>query len=136
MTKRTLCILLNLLLILCMSATAEINMESHWPITDEEGVSIDLAICVKGSDGPVEDMWLFKWLNEVSGMEINVTGITQEAWEARKNLIMSSGDLADVYWAFDWSTTDLYYYGSEGDFIALNDLIDQYGKGWRVASVF
>lgn len=132
MTKRTLCILLNLLLILCMSATAEINMESHWPITDEEGVSIDLAICVKGSDGPVEDMWLFKWLNEVSGMEINVTGITQEAWEARKNLIMSSGDLADVYWAFDWSTTDLYYYGSEGDFIVLNDLIDQYGKNLKV----
>lgn len=132
MTKRTLSILLSLFMILCMSAAAEINTESHWPVTDEEGVTLDIAVCIVGEDGEPEDMFLFQWLNEVSGIEINVTGITKDAWEARKNLIMSSGDLADVYWAFDWSTTDLYYYGTEGDFLPLNDLIDQYGTNLKV----
>lgn len=132
MNKRIFSFLLCLLLIVCVTASAEINTDSSWPVTNEEGITIDLAICVNGSDGNVEDMFLFKWLTEASGITVNVTGITKDAWEARKNLIMTSGDLADVYWGFDWSTTDLYYYGSEGDFIALNDLIDQYGSNLNV----
>lgn len=131
MSKRILSVILSLILLLSMSAMAEINMDSQWPVVTEPGASIDLAVCVAGSDGKVADMWLFKWLQEVSGIEINVTGITKDAWETRKNLIMTSGELADVYWGFNWSTTDLYYYGSEGDFIALNDLIDQYGKNLK-----
>ena len=132
MSKRILSVILSLILLLSMPAIAEINMDSQWPVVTEPGASIDLAVCVAGTDGNVEDMWLFKWLQEVSGIEINVTGITKEAWETRKNLIMTSGELADVYWGFNWSTTDLYYYGTEGDFIALNDLIDKYGKNLKV----
>lgn len=132
--KKMLSLTLALLLLLgamCAGAQADyaINTQSLFPVvTGEDPVSLSITVSTANDDGDVKDMWLFQWLENVSGIDLEVTGITKDAWEARKNLIINSGDLADIYWGFNWSTTELYQYGMEGMFLDLSQYVEQYGS--------
>lgn len=136
--KRKLTSLLAMLCIACMLLPASslaadgeytINTDSLFPVINEPGaVTLDVVINVGPDTGPVEDMWMYRWLAEKSGVNLNITGIVNTSWNERKAVAMASGDLADIYIGFPWTTDEIVDYGmNQGYFAPLNDYIHQYG---------
>ncbi len=106
-----------------------INTDSLFPVIDEPGaVTLDIALNVGPNTGNPEDLWFYKWLEEKSGVNLNITGIINTSWNERKAVAMASGDMADIYLGFSWTADEIVEYGmNQGYFLALNDYIDQYG---------
>lgn len=102
--------------------------ETGFPIVNEQ---IELNFFTSKSNVSNAYDWndLLVW-NEYEKMtNINVNWVEQvpgESLEERRNLALAGGNLPDVFFATNFPNTDLFKYGQQGTFLALNDLIVEY----------
>ena len=83
----------------------------------------------RGINGDFEEMILLKNLEEKTNIHINWEAVPESNYDEKKNLILASGDLPDFFFGpYALSNGDLITYGSQGVFIALEDLIEQYAS--------
>lgn len=106
-----------------------INTESLFPVINEPGaVTLDIAVNLDAAAGEPEEMWFYQWLEEKSQVNINWIGIINSSWNERKSVAMASGELADIYIGFPWTTDEIVEYGMNQEyFLPLNSYIEQYG---------
>lgn len=83
--------------------------------------------------GDPNEMEIFKKLEEVADVEVEWQVYPAATWEDKKNLILSSGDLPDVFYMNAVNTNDVSKYASQGMFIDLTDLIEQYAPNVKAA---
>ncbi|MBD2870047.1 ABC transporter substrate-binding protein [Paenibacillus sp. IB182493] len=103
-----------------------VSPAGQFPIVNEK---ITLKVLVKGS-AFVEDFATneyTKFLEEKTNIHIEWDVAPEKSAVEKLNLVLGSGDLPDVIMGFSISPTQQLIYGGQGNFIALNDLIEEYG---------
>lgn len=127
--KKIITLLLSMLIISSMLTSAlavEINMDSLYPIVDEP-VEMTMLMLKSGASGDPTELWFWKYAEEKTNVKWNIIEVDSSIWGDKKSIMMATGDYPDVFWGAEFTNTEMMRYGSEGIFIPLNDLIDQYG---------
>ncbi|WP_313886471.1 ABC transporter substrate-binding protein [Bacillus sp. SD088] len=104
----------------------ELTEPGTFPITKEKVTMRVLA----PSHALVEDFKtneFTKWYEEKTNVHIEWEVIPSQNAEEKLNLVLSSGDLPDVIMNSPVTLSQLMIYGSQGMFLPLNDLIQDYG---------
>ncbi|MBD2869007.1 extracellular solute-binding protein [Paenibacillus arenilitoris] len=68
-----------------------------------------------------------QWYEELTNVKVEWEFATSQEGQEKLNLALSSGDLPDVIMGFNVSPAQQMVYGQQGIFLALNELIEQYG---------
>lgn len=107
-----------------------VNMESAVPFVKEDsGEEVTLTMWVAAQDGAkdVEDTWLWTYLQDVGNVKLEITLIPWSSKGEKKNLALSTGDLPDIMYNMQLSTTDMVTYGQEEHILAdMSTLIEDY----------
>ena len=107
----------------------EVDVEkTGFPIVEEE---IDLTIFankpVQNEDNDWNDILIWNHYRDLTGINAKWDLIHPDALDERRNLSLSGGDtLPDAFFLAGISNSDLLKYGEDEQFLALNDLIDEY----------
>lgn len=121
--KKTLTMLLALLLALaCLPALAFNDV--GYPISDEV-VTITVASHSAGTTD-WNSMTLIQEVEKRLGLRLDCTVFNEEAWETQLTLMLASDSLPDLVMDNAMSLAEVSDLGSQGYFLPLNDLIDQY----------
>lgn len=124
--KRLLCLVLSLMMVLgACSALA-----TEYPLVVEKA-EFRLTARVRPLHGNLDDMELFKRIEELTNIHIDWDQIPQAEYDEKKNLLLAAGsassELPDGFFGkYSLSSSDIVTYGSQGVLIPLNDLIEQY----------
>ncbi len=83
--------------------------------------------------GDPNEMEIFNKLEEIANVYVEWQVYPSATWPDKKNLILSSGDLPDVFYMNAVNSVDVSKYASQGMFIELTDLIEQYAPNITAA---
>jgi len=75
--------------------------------------------------GPMAEMGVFKRMEKETGITVKWIEIPQSNFEEKKNLLLASNDLPDVF-MHGLTDSDLLRYGSDGTLLPLEGLIEKY----------
>lgn len=94
-------------------------------------VNTPVKITVAGAINALTPTWeglnLFEHFTRHTGIEFVFEPYSTDGWEERKPLLFASGDLPDLFINAGFNAKEISEYGSQGQLIALNDLIEKYG---------
>ena len=99
--------------------------EEGYPVV-KEPITITVTGKLSSNEDPWEGLAQVEYLSELTGVNLEMTGIHSEAWAQQKGLMLTSDDLADLIISADYTKEEYFKYGEEGLFIPLNDLIEKY----------
>jgi putative aldouronate transport system substrate-binding protein len=102
---------------------SEMSKPGEFPITKEK-LSFDVVIPDVTYIGDLNKNTFGKWYEEKTNVHINYIEIPDNAIAEKVNILLGSNKLPDMFMS---TAQDVPLYGSRGVFLALNDLIDQYG---------
>ena len=125
--KRILAVTLALLMLCSVAALAEVdnlNLEGY-PIVNEP-ITLRISGRMEAQTTTWEGNYQLEYLTELTGIQFDAQGVSNEAWEQQKGLMFASDDLPDLFVSAYFSNAELQEYGSEGLLIPLNDLIEEY----------
>ncbi|NGP43798.1 extracellular solute-binding protein [Bacillaceae bacterium SIJ1] len=103
-----------------------VTAPGEFPIVEEK-VELDVLIPANSIVEDFETNEFTKWYEEKTGVHINWEIIPYESQQEQLNLILTSGEYPDVIMDMGVGRSQLRLYGESGSFLALNDLIDEYG---------
>lgn len=95
------------------------------PIVNEEIVITALAQ-VDPLNKDFNDMETLAAFDEGTNIDVQYECVPGNVWEEKKNLILASGEVPDIFFGGGLSNSDITKYGSAGTFIAIEDYIDKY----------
>lgn len=72
------------------------------------------------------EMNILNRFDEGTNVDVQYECIAANVWEEKKNLILASGDVPDIFFGGGLSNSDIAKYGSNGVFVPIEDLIDEY----------
>jgi putative aldouronate transport system substrate-binding protein len=85
------------------------------------------ATFIKGPyHGDPNDMVLYKQLEQDTNVKVNWLVIPATNWNERKNILINSGDMPDVFYMNTYSADEIDRYGRQGLFLDLLNPIKQY----------
>jgi putative aldouronate transport system substrate-binding protein len=73
------------------------------------------------------DMLQWQEMEKKTGIHIDWTLVLGSAAQEKRNLAIASGDLPDIFWGADFTNGEFQNYVDQGVFVALSDLIQNYG---------
>jgi len=76
--------------------------------------------------GDPNDMILYKQLEKDTNVKVNWLIIPETNWPERKNILINSGDLPDVFYMNCYTNSEIDRYGRQGLFLDLTSAIKQY----------
>lgn len=68
-----------------------------------------------------------KWYEEYTGVHVEYTEVAYDSKREKVNLLLASGEYPDIMMWSGINAADEVLYGSQGIFLRLNDLIEEYG---------
>ncbi|WP_195576907.1 extracellular solute-binding protein [Paenibacillus sp. 1001270B_150601_E10] len=104
-------------------AEANINKDG-FPIVNES-----VTLSMMGPDVGIAkwaDMPFFKTMEEKTGIKLEFKNAPNDSYETKRNLVLASGDVPDIFFGYQFKSADEVNYGGQGVLIPLEDLIDQY----------
>ncbi|MFD2118114.1 extracellular solute-binding protein [Paenibacillus yanchengensis] len=108
------------------STDIKMNPAGELPITDEK---VTLQVLMLGE--PLVENFatnaFTKWLEEQTNVKIEWEIVPKNAAIEKLNVTLAGGDYPDVIMGFPINTVQQSLYGKDGVFLALNDLIEEYG---------
>lgn len=96
-----------------------------YPIVNEK-LEIKVMNSVNPMNGNFNEMSMIKEINDKTNVIFTFEQIPSASWSEKKNLVLASGDLPDVFFGGGISDTDIATYSKQGFFLPLEDLIDKY----------
>ena len=66
------------------------------------------------------------FLEELTGVVFEDMSVASEAWEEQRGLMLTEGNMPDIFVGVDYNSADYAKYGADGVFMPLNDLIEKY----------
>jgi putative aldouronate transport system substrate-binding protein len=76
--------------------------------------------------GDPNDMILYKQLEQETNVKVNWLVIPETNWNERKNILINSGDMPDVFYMNTYSPDEVDRYGRQGLFLELTGPVNQY----------
>ncbi len=92
----------------------------------KEGIKIKAFTQVDPQNSDYNEMTMLKNLNEKTGVKVEYECITGSVWNEKKNLVLASNDLPDIFFGGGLADSDVIKYGSQGVLIPLEELIEKY----------
>lgn len=92
----------------------------------EKPVKLRVAVAMHPMNGNIPEMEVFKDLVTRTNVILDGDFVPFENWNEKKNLILASGDLPDLFLGYALNFTDIVKYGPMGYLVPLEDLIDQW----------
>lgn len=123
-------ILILVMLVLSVAAQAQDGIATpagEFPIVTEPTV---ITILLNSGDAHVSDFNTndyTQWLEEKTGLDLQIDVVLGTDAQTKLNLALASGDLPDILLGMPMTPSLLSQQGAEGTFIALNDLMAEYG---------
>jgi putative aldouronate transport system substrate-binding protein len=94
-----------------------------------QGRTVKLKVVVQQDTGVAD--WktnaFSRWYAEQTGVEVEYQAIPAEESATKVNAMIASGDIPDVFLRMDFTEAQLALHGTQGLFIPLNQLIEDYG---------
>ncbi|MCJ8008501.1 extracellular solute-binding protein [Lederbergia wuyishanensis] len=106
----------------------ELLTDSGMPIAKEKG-KVTLKMFAGMGNNTLKnwnDILVWNTYEELTNIKIEWDQQEPTALEEKRNLALAGGNLPDVFYAANMPTTDIYKYGQNGDFLELNELIENY----------
>ncbi|WP_066189716.1 MULTISPECIES: extracellular solute-binding protein [Gracilibacillus] len=97
-----------------------------FPIVEEE-VELNVVIPSNALVQDFETNEFTEWYEEKTGVKVNWEVLPEEGAQEQLNLMLASGEYPDIIMDLELSPAQLRIYGDNGTFLALNDLIEEYG---------
>ena len=111
----------------CGGAVQPKGQDSSQAVAEEKGKEKIKVTFIKNEwHGDPNDMEIYKILEEKTGVEVEWQVYSAATWEDKKNLILSSGDLPDVFYMNAVNVNDVTKYAPQGMFLDLTDYIEEY----------
>ncbi|MEM7133844.1 MAG: extracellular solute-binding protein [Chloroflexota bacterium] len=107
---------------------AALTPPGHYPIVE---APVTLRVLIRGH-AIVEDYTtneFTKWYSEKTGVNLEFEIAPPGTEQEKLNLTLASGDLPDMIVGFGVDPSTQAIYGSQGVFLPLNDMIDEWGVG-------
>ncbi len=99
--------------------------KTGYPIVKDK-ITLKAVTSVSPLNGDFNEMKMLKDINEKTNIKVEYEGIPTNVWEEKKNLILASGKLPDIFFGGGLSDSDIVKYGKQGMLIPLEKLIDDY----------
>lgn len=104
--------------------------KTGYPIVNEE-ITLNAVTYVAPTNGDFNEMSMLNELEEKTGIDVVYDCIPSNTWAEKKNLILASGDLPDLFFGGGLSDADITKYGKQGMFIPLEGLIEEYAPNLK-----
>ncbi|GAB6167878.1 extracellular solute-binding protein [Clostridium carnis] len=72
------------------------------------------------------EMEILKNFDDGTNIDVQYECVAGNVWEEKKNLILASGEVPDIFFGGGLSNSDIAKYGSMGTFVAMENYIDKY----------
>ena len=134
MKKKAIALSLAMATMFSSSALAyTVSEPGQLPVVDEV---VEYTICAPDTTyiGDLNENTLTPWIQEKTNVKINFEEIPDTEWDTKVNLLIASDELPDAFIYGGFSAAELADYGSQGVFLALNDIIEEHG--YYVKQVF
>ncbi|MFD0959993.1 extracellular solute-binding protein [Paenibacillus chungangensis] len=97
------------------------------PIT-QEPIELTFFTGLAGSNGstPFEERLVYKEMEQLSNIKVNFQLVPFDGLTEKRNLALANGDYPDAFFTARVPSADLMRYGSEGVFVQLDELLEQY----------
>lgn len=96
-----------------------------YPIVDEP-ITLQVMGEKAAIQGPWEDMEFFKHMEEMTNIHLEFKTPGGENYNELKNLAFASGEMPDFFFSGSLTRQDEFNYGTQGQLIPLQELIDEY----------
>ncbi len=127
MKKKAIALSLAMATMFSSSALAyTVSEPGQLPVTDEV---VEYTICAPDVTyvNDLNENTLTPWIQEKTNVKINFEEIPDTEWDTKVNLLIASDELPDAFIYGGFSAAELADYGSQGVFLALNDIIEEHG---------
>ena len=134
MKKKAIALSLAMATMFSSSALAyTVSEPGQLPVVDEV---VEYTICAPDVTyvNDLNENTLTPWIQEKTNIKINFEEIPDTEWDTKVNLLIASDELPDAFIYGGFSAAELADYGSQGVFLALNDIIEEHG--YYVKQVF
>lgn len=113
--------------------TAPTNLNtSGFPIVkDPVELTFMTGLAATNGSNKFEDRLVWKQYAQMSNVKVNFQYVPMENLTEKRNLALANGDYPDALYSARVPASDLMKYGSQGVFLKLNDLIDQYAPNFK-----
>jgi putative aldouronate transport system substrate-binding protein len=103
-----------------------------YPIVNEP-VTLEFLACREPYHNDFEEVYILQKFEEKSNVDIEWNCVLSEGFIEKRNLLITSDSLPDAIYRARLSNMELLNWGSDGVFIPLNDLIDDYAYALKEA---
>lgn len=127
MKKKAIALSLAMATMFSSSALAyTVSEPGQLPVVDEV---VEYTICAPDTTYvcDLNENTLTPWIQEKTNVKINFEEIPDTEWDTKVNLLIASDELPDAFIYGGFSAAELADYGSQGVFLALNDIIEEHG---------
>lgn len=111
------------------AVVANVN-KTGYPVVNEQ-VTLNAITFVAPTNGDFNEMAMLNELEEKTGVDIKYECIPSNTWAEKKNLILASGQLPDLFFGGGLSDSDIIKYGQQGMLIQLDSLIEEYAPNLK-----
>ena len=104
-----------------------LNLDSFRPIV-KEGEKITLKVLTRratGASNNIEETWIVKFIEEKLNIDLEIEELTGENVAERKNLLLASGDLPDLFLTTLTNGEVVEYGVSGGELLPIGDYISE-----------
>jgi putative aldouronate transport system substrate-binding protein len=101
-----------------------------FPLT-KEPVKLNMFTRIAPLNGPFKDMPVFQDYEKKSNVQVNFTEAPTDGFQEKKNLLFASNELPDAFYRSAITPLEATQYGSVGQLVPLEGLIDQYAPNLK-----
>lgn len=105
-----------------------LNMDGYKPMV-KDGEEVTLSVAVKrdsGANTPIEDMWIFKYIEDKLNINLEVKSYTDENVAEQKSLMLASGEIPDITISLGFTKADEVQYGVDEElFLPISDYFSE-----------
>jgi len=123
--KRTMTLILTLILMLCVASVTALAEDNRPTIT----VTILDRSMVPVDQGTYEDNWATRWINENSPVKVEFVACPRGSTYTNYNLWLASGEAPDLIMEFQPEYVEEW--SQQGMLIELSDILDEYAPNYR-----
>ena len=105
---------------------SDINVKG-FPIVENK-ITFEIFGLASPYRGDPKEMSMFKYIEKLTNIKIEYTGVNESAYGERRTLALQSGDMPDLFTAKTWGDLALYKYGkgSKPAIVDVSDLLETY----------
>jgi len=111
------------------TADAPVTPRGEFPIVNDD-LSLNIAMVVTANVEDIDTNYATQWLEKTSGIDLEFTQLPSDETATKINLMLASGEAADVFAGYNMSKAAIEEYAAAGWIVPIDEYIAEYGEGY------